>query len=222
MEYGAVPHTSGVNKDVKGLAHGSAEARCTVDVHEPPSVVRGRGSAAVAYGLALGAAAVFATAATVSVRTGGSGLSLPQSHHSFDSLDMSSSSMAATDVTSSAASLPHIAFVLVDDWGWNDVGYQSTDLGDCTPHMDSLAESGVKLSNYYTQPLCSPARAALLTGKYPVHIGMHHNVIESTSPWGLRLDEVSLGVPPSWLTTSPLHEPTTSPIANHCTADPLP
>ena len=129
---------------------------------------------------------------TVAVRTGGRGLSLPQSHHTLTAKslgDQSSLVVADLKQSSSSSSLPHVAFVLVDDWGYNDVGYQSTDLGDCTPHMDDLAASGIKLSNYYTQPLCTPARGALLTGKYPIHIGLHHNVIESTSPWGLKLDE---------------------------------
>ena len=166
--------------------------------HQPPTPpARAPGSATAAYTLVLGATALFAGAALVSARTNGAGLSLPQSHHTlgaaaFDSLDAVkgvSHADATPAATTTTTALPHIALVLVDDWGWNDVGYQSTDLGDCTPHMDQLAHTGVKLTNYYTQPLCSPARGALLTGKYPVHIGMHHNVIESTSPWGLSLDE---------------------------------
>lgn len=95
----------------------------------------------------------------------------------------------ATQRSGSGGDLPHIALVFVDDWGWNDAGYQSTDLGGCMPHMDGLAQTGIILTNYYTQPLCSPARGALLTGKYPIHIGMQHFVIESTSPWGLSLGE---------------------------------
>lgn len=94
-----------------------------------------------------------------------------------------------TKISEHTGDLPHIALVFVDDWGWNDVGYQSTDLSGCTPHMDELAANGITLTNYYTQPLCSPARGALLTGKYPIHIGMQHFVIESTSPWGLSLTE---------------------------------
>jgi hypothetical protein len=47
------------------------------------------------------------------------------------------------------ATPPHLVLLLADDQGWNDIGYQSTDLEACTPHLDSLAAAGVKLTNYY-------------------------------------------------------------------------
>lgn len=98
----------------------------------------------------------------------------------------------ANETTWNATTKPHIAFVFVDDWGFNDVGYQSTDMQSCTPHMDALATSGVILSSYYSQSLCTPARAALMTAKYPIHLGMQHLVVESSSAWGLGLDETLL------------------------------
>ena len=80
----------------------------------------------------------------------------------------------------------HVVYVLADDLGWNDVGYQSTDLGarnatgdagaGATPNLDRLAASGVKLSHFYALPDCTPSRAALLTGKYPIHTGLFHEV----------------------------------------------
>lgn len=48
---------------------------------------------------------------------------------------------------------PHLVLMLADDQGWNDIGYQSTDLGSCTPHLDSLAAAGIKLTNYYGMPV---------------------------------------------------------------------
>ena len=67
---------------------------------------------------------------------------------------------------------PHIVFVLVDDWGWNDVGYRSTSMAWTTPTIDKLANEGVKLENYFTAYSCIPARGALLTGRYPIRLGL--------------------------------------------------
>ncbi|KAJ8786386.1 hypothetical protein J1605_006361 [Eschrichtius robustus] len=59
---------------------------------------------------------------------------------------------------------PHLVFVLADDLGWNDVGFHGSEIR--TPHLDALAAGGVLLDNYYTQPLCTPSRSQLLTGRY--------------------------------------------------------
>lgn len=72
----------------------------------------------------------------------------------------------------SYADAPHIIFLVVDDWGFNEVGYQSTYMNWVTPHMDSLALKGIRLTNYQTHEYCMPARAALLTGKYGFRFGM--------------------------------------------------
>jgi arylsulfatase A-like enzyme len=86
---------------------------------------------------------------------------------------------------------PHVVFTLVDDWGYNDVGWRSTDLS--TPNIDSLAESGIKLMSYYTQPICTPARTSLMTGRYPIRAGMQHAVIGTPDePWGLPTNESTL------------------------------
>lgn len=61
---------------------------------------------------------------------------------------------------------PHLVFVLADDLGWNDVGFHGSEIH--TPHLDALAARGVLLDNYYTQPLCTPSRSQLLTGRYQV------------------------------------------------------
>ena len=52
--------------------------------------------------------------------------------------------------------------------GWNDIGYHNPDVR--TPFLDELARTGVELDRHYAQPLCTPSRAALLTGYYPCHI----------------------------------------------------
>lgn len=62
---------------------------------------------------------------------------------------------------------PHIVFILVDDQGFRDVGYHGSEIK--TPTLDRLAAQGVKLENYYVQPLCSPSRSQLMTGRYDAH-----------------------------------------------------
>ena len=64
---------------------------------------------------------------------------------------------------------PHILFVLVDDLGWSDVGFHGSEIH--TPNIDRLASEGVILDNYYVQPICSPTRSALMSGRYPIHTG---------------------------------------------------
>lgn len=84
---------------------------------------------------------------------------------------------------------PNVFFIMIDDMGWNDIGYQSTDLSHLTPNLDRLAANGIKLNQYYSQPICTPARGALMTGRYPVRYGMQTFVIAPGAPWGLPVDE---------------------------------
>uniref|UniRef100_A0A8B9HA92 Sulfatase N-terminal domain-containing protein n=1 Tax=Astyanax mexicanus TaxID=7994 RepID=A0A8B9HA92_ASTMX len=65
--------------------------------------------------------------------------------------------------TTSSSSQPHIIFIMVDDQGFRDVGYHGSEIK--TPTLDWLAATGVKLENYYVQPLCSPSRSQLMTGR---------------------------------------------------------
>ena len=61
-----------------------------------------------------------------------------------------------------------------------------------TPHLDALAGSGVKLEAFYGQPVCTPARAALMTGRYPMRHGLQTLVIVPSHPYGLPIDERTL------------------------------
>lgn len=63
---------------------------------------------------------------------------------------------------------PHIVFILADDYGFNDIGYRNPAIR--TPNLDYLAAEGIKLDNYYVQPICTPSRAQLMSGKYQVII----------------------------------------------------
>jgi arylsulfatase B/arylsulfatase I/J len=77
-------------------------------------------------------------------------------------------------VASKENSKPNFVFILADDLGWNSIGYQDYDLTFASPFITELAKKGVIMSNYYGQEICTPSRAALLTGRYPLSIGSTH------------------------------------------------
>lgn len=67
---------------------------------------------------------------------------------------------------------PHIIFILADDQGFHDVGYHGSEIH--TPTLDRLAAQGVKLENYYIQPICSPSRSQLITGRLSIEaVSLH-------------------------------------------------
>ena len=73
------------------------------------------------------------------------------------------------DITAQTVA-PNIIFILVDDLGWGDVGYHGSEIA--TPNLDALAASGVELDRAYAFPICSPTRAALMTGRNPLQYGI--------------------------------------------------
>lgn len=65
---------------------------------------------------------------------------------------------------------PNVIFILADDLGWNDVGWNGSEIA--TPNLDRLAAAGTKLNRHYVYPSCSPTRVALLSGRYPSRFGV--------------------------------------------------
>lgn len=87
-----------------------------------------------------------------------------------------------------AADKPHIVHIVADDLGWKDVGFNGcADIK--TPYLDKLAAEGAKLSQFYVQPMCTPTRACLMTGRYPFRYGLQTAVIPSVSAYGLDTTE---------------------------------
>ena len=82
-------------------------------------------------------------------------------------------------VATAAAAKPNVVIFLADDLGWADVGFHGEQAIE-TPSLDRLAREGVQLDRFYTTPICSPTRAALMTGRDPIRLGVAYGVI---MPW---------------------------------------
>lgn len=93
-------------------------------------------------------------------------------------------------VTGEEATKPNLIYLLADDLGYEDVGWRNPEIK--TPHLDKLANGGAKLEQYYVQPVCSPTRAAFLTGRYPFRHGLQTSVVRPWAQYGLPLEERTL------------------------------
>jgi arylsulfatase A-like enzyme len=80
--------------------------------------------------------------------------------------------------------------VVLDDLGHSDLGIAGSHIR--TPVLDSLAHEGAILDNYHVHRACSPTRAALMTGRYPIRYGLQSGVLEDAKPYGLALNETLL------------------------------
>jgi arylsulfatase A-like enzyme len=113
--------------------------------------------------------------------------------------DLRTASATAPPRTSAAPSVaaestahprPNVVFLLVDDLGWGDCGFSGgTEIK--TPHIDALAKAGAVLEAHYVQPVCSPTRSCLMTGRYPTRTGVY-GIVRPHSAWGLPLAERTL------------------------------
>lgn len=89
----------------------------------------------------------------------------------------------------------NVVVILADDLGWGDVGYHST--GDPlttipTPRLDQLVADGVELDQFLSQPVCSPTRAELLTGRSAIRVGVAPVTINEDAGQFMPLTEVTL------------------------------
>lgn len=85
------------------------------------------------------------------------------------------------------AQKPNIVYIIADDLGRADVGFHGSDIK--TPALDKLAQGGVQFEQFYVQPMCTPTRAALMTGRYPLRYGLQTLVIPASMSYGLPTDE---------------------------------
>lgn len=87
---------------------------------------------------------------------------------------------------------PNILLLLVDDMGWGDPGAYGGGIavGAPTPKMDMLARQGLRLTSAYSQPTCTPTRAAILTGRIPTRSGLTRPTLSgenpTTNPWDIE------------------------------------
>ena len=95
---------------------------------------------------------------------------------------------ASLVLTALAAQKPNIVHIVADDLGWKDVGFNGcTDIQ--TPNIDKLAAGGAKFTQFYSMNICTPARACLMTGRYPFRYGLQTIVIPGPASYGLDTSE---------------------------------
>ena len=102
---------------------------------------------------------------------------------------VTSSLAASQDVPASGSERkpPNIILFVGDDIGWDDVPWHNNNT-TLAPNLAWLAATGIRLERHYTQPICSPTRAALLTGKYVTRLGWQHANPQNGEDRGLPRD----------------------------------
>lgn len=83
---------------------------------------------------------------------------------------------------------PNIVYILIDNLGWGDVSIQGGAIP--TPHIDGLAQEGLRLTNFNVESQCTPTRSAILTGRLPIRSGTHR--VTYGLPYGLAPWEYTL------------------------------
>ena len=99
--------------------------------------------------------------------------------------------LSSLALSAQASDRPNVVVIVADDLGWADVGFHGNRIID-TPSLDRIAAEGAQLNRFYTTPICSPTRAALMTGRDPIRLGVAYSTI---MPWqnnGIHPDETFL------------------------------
>jgi arylsulfatase A len=119
---------------------------------------------------------------------GGSMFSEPVSRRAL--LQAAGTALSASVIRSQSSRPPNIVLILADDLGYGDL--QSYGSKIATPNLDAMAEEGVRFEQFYSaSSVCSPSRAALLTGRYPTRVGVP-DVLSPQDQGGLSLSEQTL------------------------------
>lgn len=108
----------------------------------------------------------------------------------FCAMTVALSFLGALELPAVSPAQPNIVMFLIDDLGWNDTGFQGAEYS--TPTIDKLASEGIRLKQYYVQPVCSPSRSALMAGRYSYNLGLADGVITNGHPYGLDLGEITI------------------------------
>lgn len=99
--------------------------------------------------------------------------------------------VAIPPVHAEAATKPNIVVIVADDLGFSDVGFNGSKQIR-TPNLDQFAATGVRLDRFYACPVCSPTRAGLLTGRWPIRYGLMKTVVPPWSNYGLPPVETTI------------------------------
>ena len=91
---------------------------------------------------------------------------------------------SAKEVRGYVTKQPHIIFMMVDDWGWANVGYhrnpQTPEV--VTPNIDSLVKDGLELDQHYAYQFCSPSRSSFISGRLPIHVNDMNTGLDRYNP----------------------------------------
>lgn len=99
---------------------------------------------------------------------------------------------ASPPLASASTRKPNIVLILADDLGYGDLGAFGNGMIR-TPNIDRLAAEGAKLTTFYASAnVCTPSRAGLLTGRYPIRTGLARDVIRETDTHGLPRAEITI------------------------------